>query len=637
MLAGAQPATLQAAGPTELCEGEIVLLIADAQPGEVVRWYVNDTLIQTGTIQFSATESGNYFVTTSTACGTVNSQNTIAVTINPLPVVPIIFELGNPALCNGSSVDLFVSPQTGVSFSWKRNNSAFVSGANSITTNQAGLYTVLATNSCGTVNGAGSVSVTSGNTPVSTSIQANGPLTFCEGLQVTLQTSPQNGVVYTWLLNGIAQEGSNFSFAAQQAGVYSLQLSNACDTLFASNSITVNVNPLPPAYQITPFQEQSLCLGESVILSIPATPGVSYQWRLNESPTGQNSTQLNASAEGEYTLVLANTCGSTPALNSVIVNVDSLSPAPPQIIAQPGTALCPGGYVLLNAPPVPFQQYTWLLNGEPVLGAVNPVLKATEWGLYSVQASNACGVSDVSPTVELGPGDPPQDFELYTTGGLSVCENDSIAITAQVNFGIGLRWFRDGVLFYEGPAQVYVNQAGTYTASAWNGCGEAIGLNQIDIDVLPVPEIPFITLNDNSLVTNAGGQIQWYNSAFQPLPGQNSSSFLPPQTNASYYVSSTNEFGCTSFSEPFNYIVNSLSSAFNEKTGLYPNPAKGQVFMFSIKDEPITLRDAEGRLLHVFESQTFKSQIIQLDVSFLTPGIYLLSQGQRTMRLLIMN
>lgn len=637
MLPVPQPASLLAAGPTELCEGESVLLIAAVQPGESFQWYLNDSPLQNNSLQLSATQSGSYFLSTSTICGSVNSQNVIAITVNPLPEVPLIFEIGNPALCNGSAVDLFVTPQAGVSFSWRRNNATFSSGTNSISTTEAGVYTVLATNACGTVNGASSVSVTSGNPPVSATIAANGPTTFCEGLQVSLQTTPQNGVVYTWLLNGSPLTSSGFSFAAQQSGIYSLQLSNACDTIQATNTIPIQVNPLPPSYQITPVEEQNLCLGESVVLSIPTTPGVSYQWRLNGSTVGQNSAQLNTSAEGLYTLVLANNCGSTPAQNSVLVNVDSLLPNPPQIIAQPGTALCPGGYVLLNAPPVPFQQYTWLLNGEPVLGAVNPVLQATEWGLYSVQASNACGVSEVSPTIELGPGDPPQDFEIYTSEGLEVCSNDSLALTAQVNFGVGIRWFYNNQLFADGPAQIYVSEAGTYTAEAYNGCGEASGLNSLTISVLEAPETPVIFLNGNVLSTTASGNLQWYNSALELLVGQTINEFLPPAMNASYYVSSTNEFGCTSFSQPFNYIINSLLSLQESELQPYPNPATGQVNFFAIAGEPIVLRDAEGRILHIFENRLNKNQLVQLDVSFWASGVYLLSQGNLTNRLLIVN
>lgn len=635
MLALPQPAQLSAAGPTVLCQGEAVLLLANIQSGESIQWFINDSPFSNQSQQWSATVSGNYYLTTSTECGTVQSENVIAVTIHPLPAIPFIYLNGNPALCNGSSVELFVNPQNDVSFTWRKNNSTLSSTSNSIIVNQAGVYTISATNSCGTVQGGASVSVTSGNPPQAAAIQAGGPTTFCEGLQVTLQTTPQNGVVYTWLLNGNPLDGNNYNFPAQQAGNYTLQLSNACDTVFSTNSITVNLNPLPPALLIDPVEEQNLCLGESVLLSIPATPGVSYQWRLDGSPVGQNQPQLNTSAEGEYTLVLANTCGTTPALNTVVVNVDTLSPELPQIIAQPGPALCPGGYVLLNAPPVPFQQYIWLLDGDTIQGAVNPVLQATEWGAYAVSAGNACGTSGLSQEVILGPGDPPIDFDIYTTSGTQVCANDSIAITAQVAFGVGLRWYRDGILFREGPAQVFVNEAGTYTATAWNGCGEAVGLNQIEIGVLPVPAVPIISWQNGELLTNAAPAIQWYNSALEPIEAANGSAYTPPPVNAAFYVSSTNEFGCTVFSEAYNYIVNQVETPETFTRNLFPNPASDFVFVPVASVEPIYLTDLSGRVIRTYNRNVNQAQLLRIDLSDIPAGIYFIKQARRTAKLVI--
>jgi hypothetical protein len=631
-----QPAELVAAGPTELCEGESVLVVADIEAGETYQWFVNGTPLQNNSLQLSVIESGNYSITTNTDCGIIESQNIIAVTVNPLPETPVIFEVGNPALCNGSSVELFVTPQSGVNFTWRKNNSLFGS-TNSIITTEPGVYTVSASNSCGTIQGLSPVPVTSGNPPQVPVIQAMGPLSFCEGLSVNLQTSPQNGVIYTWQLNGAPLPLNNFSLPATNTGVYTLQVSNACDTVVSSNSITVTVNPLPPAYQISPGIEQNLCEGESVTLSITPTPGVSYQWKNNGMPVGQNQASITVSTEGEYSLTLANTCGTTPALNTVIVNVDSAGPAQPQIIAQPGTALCPGGYVLLNAPPVPFQQYTWMLNGEIIENQAGAVLQAVEWGEYTVMASNACGISDISTGIELGPGDAPTDFEIYTSEGLEVCSNDSLAITAQVSFGVGLRWYRDGVLFEEGPAQIYVNEAGIYTAEGWNGCGEAVSLNQLVVDVLPSPPVPVIELQNGQLITDAEDAIQWYNSALEPLAGETGSSFIPLPVNASYYVSSTNEFGCTTLSSPFNYIVNALESLRQEHFQVYPNPAASRVNILAKRGETIVLSDTRGRVLQKLEAEdAFNGEELRMDVSAYAPGIYMLSNGHCTIPLVIM-
>ncbi len=233
--------SITAAGPTTLCEGNSVLLLSNPLPGNTVQWYLNDSPIEGLQNQLSAGQSGTYSLSTSNSCGTIESLNSIEVQINPLPELPVIFTQGNPALCGGSTVNLFVNQQTDVSFVWRKNGSVVNSNTNSIVVNQPGVYTVTASNSCGSLNSEQSVSVTSGNAPQVPVIQANGPLTFCEGLSVNLQTTPQNGLVFEWLLNGNPVGGNNFSITATQAGVYTLQVSNACDTLLSSNNSKLSV------------------------------------------------------------------------------------------------------------------------------------------------------------------------------------------------------------------------------------------------------------------------------------------------------------------------------------------------------------------------------------------------------------
>ncbi|MFM2286734.1 MAG: hypothetical protein RLZZ543_2231 [Bacteroidota bacterium] len=628
------PASVSAAGPTTLCVGNSVLLLADVAPGLQTQWLINGQPANEPSLQISADVSGVYSINTSNSCGTVASVNSIPVIINPLPSVPNMFNIGTPALCNGSSVTLAVEAQTGVTYEWKRNGSVFSGTTNSITTTTDGVYTVTVSNGCGSMQSANTISVITGNSPLTPSISAGGATSFCQGGSVTLTTPPQQGVLYRWLLNGAPVGGTSFSYAATQAGNYTVEVSNACDTLVSSSFIQVNTLHPPVQVQVSPIGEYNLCEGDSMTLSIPNIFGVSFQWKRNNQVLPFNSNSITISQEGSYTIVLANTCGMTPASNSVFLNIDSIQPGASSIVAQPSTDLCLGGYVLLNATQVPFQLYHWYLNGELIQGEQNAVLQATEWGTYTLQTNNACGLSDTSSGVTLGPGDPPSDFNLYLTTDSVFCSNDSIPLTAQTSFGVSVRWYLNDELLVEGPSQIYAHQPGVYTANCWNGCGEATGLNSLTVNTIPAPPVPQISLADPSLTTSAVGAIQWLDANFAPIAGATSQSFTPEPVNASYFVQVTAPNGCSEISEAFHYNVDGVEEIDRTCWEIYPNPAKEYFYLNNTGPATqLQLRDITGRQLssYIIPAKTR----ISISRTDLPSGVYLIGNAAHWKRLVI--
>ena len=627
------PASLNAAGPTTLCEGNSVLLLANVPAGDQFQWFLNDVALPANSSQLSATENGVYSIVSSNSCGNTNSSNAVTVTINPLPEVPLLYTFSTPALCNGSSVTLAVQAQQGALYSWKKNGAIFPGNTNSISTNQSGAYTVSVINGCGTVLSENSISVTSGSTPLAPSISAGGATTFCLGGSVTLNTTPQQGVLYRWIRNGFETVGTNFNLQATQSGSYKVEVSNACDTLISSSTIQLNVIQAPIQVQLSPLGEQSICLGDSLSLSIPAVSGVSYQWKFNNDPLSFNTNSIDIYEEGTYTIVLANTCGQTPASNSIYLNVDSIPPASSEIVAQPGTALCPGGYVLLNADQVPYQLYSWYLNGSLLSGQQNPVLQATEWGTYTLQTNNACGISDTSAGITLGPGDPPSNFELYSSADTTFCSNDSLQITAQTTFGVSVRWFLNEVFLVEGPSQIYAQAPGVYSANCWNGCGEAQAINTLNLITIPAPEIPIIVFTNGLLQTNAIGTLQWLNSTMEEIAGADSASFLPEQTSGTFYVRVTNENGCSEISAPFQYSVVGLDDLTKLNFLVYPNPTNDLLFIKSNESAQLQLRDITGRFIQTISITENSEKSISL--SNLNPGVYLLGHSGFWKRIIV--
>jgi hypothetical protein len=619
--------SLTAAGPTTLCEGNTVVLIADVEAGNELRWYSNNIELPSTSSTLQVNTSGTYTLSATNECGEVFAAQSIPVQINPLPQAPLLFTQGNPYLCNGSSVLIGTAVQQGVSWQWKRNGSNIPSQTNSITVNQPGLYTLVVSNGCGDSTSVNSIGVFSGSQPSAPVPAANGTTSFCEGNSVLLSTNPQNGVFIEWLLNGQVSGLTGFQVNAVAPGTYTVRVSNACDTLISSQSIPVTVFPLPPVVTFSDFELLSLCEGDSFIFEIDPLPGVSYQWRRNGQISGPNAPQYTIQQEGVYSLQLVNSCGSTPASYPVTVNVDSVSASVSEIVAQPSTALCPGGYVILNAQPVPFQTYNWYLNNALWSSGLASSIIATEWGTYTLQNSNACGASDLSEGITLGPGDPPPPFELFSNSGtVEFCENDSLLITAQVPFGVAIRWFLEGDSLSETSAQLWAKQPGNYTAVGWNGCGEINALNSITLSTLPAPPIPQITESAGILFTAGTGSIQWLDSAGVAITGANGLSFSPPPADGIYSVAITGANGCSSVSAPFVYLVNHTTGVLKPHLKLWPNPVSDQLLLSgAAPGSAFQILDVSGRVLAagVFPADG----LTQVPVSELSAGVYCVRSG----------
>ena len=623
------------AGPTELCEGNTVVLAVDLPDNATFSWYQNGQSLNNSNDILQVTETGSYTAIAENNCGTAAAINSIPVVINPLPEIPLLFAQGNPFLCNGSSVLVATTPQSGVTWQWKRNGNNITSNTNSVFVSQPGVYTLSVSNGCGVATSSNQIDVSSGAAPVLPNIQVTGATSFCEGLSVTLTTTPQNGVLIEWLRNGLSSGLTGYQVQATEAGVYTVRVSNACDTLFSTQFTNVVVFPLPPVETIAYSGSLNLCEGDSLTLSVNPLSNVSYQWKRNGVVFGPNSPEVTVYEEGFYQISLANSCGSTLSSNSLYLNVDSLQPSQPEIIAQPGPALCPGGFVLLNAPPVDFQEYTWYLDGSLLDGFNGAVLQATEWGTYSVQSGNACGVSGVSGGVTLGPGDPPPPFDLYSEGDLTeFCSNDSLFITAQVPFGVSVRWFLNGDSLIEGPSQIAARLPGIYTANAWNGCGEALANDTLILTTIPAPEIPVITENNGVLSCSADGSLTWLDSSLQPILGATSTNYQPVPINATYFVRVTAKNGCSEISAPFNYIIQGIESAV-QKFKIIPNPASEILLIESDKfGNELSIFNVMGQTVWSRNTKNQTGKLL-IDVSEIPVGLYFVRLGSAVKPLVI--
>ncbi len=220
-----------------------------------------------------ASDAGGYAVVVTNTCGSRTSQT---ATLTAMQAVSITTQPVGQTVCPGAPVSFSVvatgSPT--ITYQWRRN---FVNipGATSATYSiaavqaaDAGDYTVLVTNPCGTVGSA--VATLTVLTQPSISVQPS-PQTICVGDPVTFSVTAVGSAPlgYQWRKNGVnigGATGPSYSIAAVQAtdaGNYSVVVTNACgsatsqDAALTVETCTVNVDIVsasPPHAPANPFE-----------------------------------------------------------------------------------------------------------------------------------------------------------------------------------------------------------------------------------------------------------------------------------------------------------------------------------------------------------------------------------------------
>jgi hypothetical protein len=200
------------------------------------------------------------------------------------------------------------------------------------------------------------------------SISAIGSTTFCTGGSVTL--TAQGTGSYLWS-NGATSQ----SITATQGGNYSVTVTdNGCST--TTGVTTVTVNPTPTA-SITPQGNTTFCQGGFVVLQ--AAGGGTYQWN-----TGAQSSSINVSQGGTYTVVVSQNGCTAQAQQQVTVNTL------PSVSLAPISALCANANaVQLSGGSPAGGSYT--VNGTPAT-TLNPAQTGSgqQTVVYSYTDGNGC-------------------------------------------------------------------------------------------------------------------------------------------------------------------------------------------------------------------------------------------------------
>ncbi len=226
---------ITAGGPVSICTGSsVVLTAASTTTGATYAWYLNGTAITGATsATYTANAAGSYTaIATANGCPSAASAAT-TITVNAIPVIPVITNSGSTTFCTGGSVTLTAaSTTTGSSYAWYRNGTAIAGATSAVyTAGIAGSYTVIATaNGCSSAYSA-VTAVTVNATPATPTISQ-------AGFVLTSSSTTGN----QWYLNGTPITGAtNATYTSTANGTYTLMVTtNGCNSAVSAAVTIIN-------------------------------------------------------------------------------------------------------------------------------------------------------------------------------------------------------------------------------------------------------------------------------------------------------------------------------------------------------------------------------------------------------------
>jgi|GEM_PF-2508553 len=428
-------ATITPNGQTTFCEGNSVLLLGSYGGTHV--WSNGET-----TQNITASVSGDYTLTVTSAEGCSDTSAVTQVTVNPLPEA-IVTPSDTTAICEGNYITLSSSP--GNSYQWSTGAST-----SQINVYYAGDYHVTVTdgNGCSATSNATTVTV---NSVPQAMITPGSNTTFCEGGSVTLTAS--SGSAYLWSTGEAAQ-----AISVSTSGDYTVEVSNESGCSDTSQVTTVAVLALPEAL-ISPAGPTAFCQGGAVELS--ASQGNFYAWSTNET-----TRNISVSASGKYAVTVTDGNGCQATSDSTSVTVKPL----PEISAQ-DVSRCDAGTITLTATGTGTKNWYAASSGGTSLGTgdtfTTPTLTSTTTYFIESELNGCTGTARESvdaivtiipqPTISANNSDPSQPVLMSSSN-------------------TGNQWFMDGAVIAGSTGASYtVTGEGTYAVQVTlQGCVSAM-------------------------------------------------------------------------------------------------------------------------------------------------------------------
>lgn len=545
-------------------------------------------------------DAGIYTLVAVNSAGSATSSGITVTVADPVP--PEIYELPlNRVTERGSSFSLSatVTGSQPITFQWQKdavdipNATGRYYYKSDVTDDDAGTYTLVATNVAGTTTSSGvPVTVTAPQPPSAPAITFySTPSTVAYGNSISINASVTGTqpMTFQWYRDGVALPGRTSSSLyissakPTESGSYTLRATNSVATT-TSTAVAVNVlAPVGPT--VSPLTATvSVSYGSSLSLSVSASgsPSLRYQWTKDGSfIPGANSHyysrgSVTTADAGSYAVIVVNDWG-TATSSPAVVTVDP--PAAPTIqLNGSGSLNVAYGSSFSISPSVSGTSpmtYEWRRNGVTLFDATGSYLSrsgvtSADAGTYTLVVTNDWGsVTSPGVTVTVAAAVAPQISGIPETLSVSSGSNFSLSANTSGTSPMALQWNKNGVPIpgatssYYSKGPVSVADSGAYTLTASNAAGATT--SAACAVTVSAPIAPVITGLPSGATVSYGTYVslspsvtgtwpmtlQWSKNGVA-IPGANSSSYYlnnaTPADNGTYTLAATNAAGSTTSS-----------------------------------------------------------------------------------------
>jgi len=474
--------------------------------------------------------------------------------------MPTVLNLNPEPQCGGS-IELAVQPIEGVNYEWYYFGTPTGVTTTTFQADNAGFYTVVASNEAGCEEPSELIEVTIFDTP-DLLVTHQGSTEVCGGETVFLYTLGGVFSTYQWYNeNGMIIGGNASNIEAGETGNYYVvgADANGCEVVSNEINITQSTSITPT---ISTNGNTTICEGETVTLNT-ATGYNTYQWFFNGVPIYQaNNSSLIATQGGDY-MVSVNNNSNCEGISEAMV-IELLTPPIPTISLDGPNTFCESGDLTLSVNGE-FDNYQWFNENGLIEGANNIDFIPTTSGTYSVQVSNATNCSGMSEAISVSVSESAAP-SISVFGNTAICEGENITLFALGNY-TSILWYDENnptIPLFAGPSFV-VNESGSYFIQVSDNTGCEGTSEPIKIDVLSV-EIPTIITADNSLICEgeiATLSVQGEYSGYQWLLYGNEivgadMANLTVNLPGLYSVIVFNEIGCSIASNEIDIVVSPI-------------------------------------------------------------------------------